>query len=146
MRAALIATLALSAGVSAFAQPAPPPVAAAPTTGQPTWRQVFETPQTVYYLGQATPAAGPPAGDLAISSMVAFKIPQVLNGAQVWSVISNLRLSCARRQMITRDAGLYAQPMGAGQPISQTFGVDAWHTPEPGSLGELVWKSACAPK
>ena len=143
--AALTAAVALGAGALAAAQPAAQ-AGPASAAGQPAWRQLFETPQTTYYVGPPAPATGPPAGDLAVSSLVAFKIPQVLNGAQVWSVISDVRVSCARHQMITRDSGLYASPMGAGKPISQSFGVDTWHAPEPGSLGELIWNTACAPK
>ena len=141
--AAVVVGLGLAACPAAFAQPGPAPAPAPGGGGQPTWKQVFENSQTVYYIGQG----GAPAGSTVdLSSLLEFKIPQVVNATQIWSIVAHLKVNCAAKQMITVDNTLYAGKMGAGKAVSVESGSDNWHTPQHGSLGELIWTTACASK
>jgi len=121
---------------------ASPPPAASPSAGGggSAWKQIYEDSQTVYYIGAASP---PQTGRSEVQTLQEFKIPQVVNGAQVWSIVSRMQLSCDQRQMITVDDTLYALRMGAGPVVQLRAANDGWHQPEPGTLGGLVWSTAC---
>jgi len=116
-------------------------VAAAPAaSATPAWRKVFENGQVVYYVG-----AGdlPKSGDGQIETLLEYKVPQVIGGAQVWSIVSHMRLRCDAQQMVTTDNTLYARPMGGGPVVETQPANDSWHQPQQGSLGGLVWRVAC---
>ena len=82
-------------------------------------------------------------GEADTQTLLDFRIPQVVGGAQVWSVVSRMKLKCGQQQVVTVDNTLYALQMGAGKPIRSQDANDSWHEPEPGSLGELIWSTAC---
>jgi hypothetical protein len=139
-RAALLLAVALCVAApigpsAAIASPAAPDGGAAPA-----WKQIYEDSQTIYYVGAASPA---PTGPSDVATLLEFKVPQVVNGAQVWSVVSHMKLSCDERRMITIDNTLYALRMGAGPVVQLQAANDAWHQPQPGSFGDLVWSTAC---
>jgi hypothetical protein len=120
------------------------PVAApsSPPSGAPTpvWKQIYEDSQTIYYVGATSLAQ---TGEADTASLLEYKIPQVVGSAQVWSVVSRMKLNCGERQIITVDNTSYALQMGTGTAVQSQDANDAWHTPEPGSLGELIWSTAC---
>jgi hypothetical protein len=120
----------------ALAAPAPSAPAAAPSG----WKQVYEDSQTIYYVGAAGAAA---AGEGDAEALLAFKVPQVIDGVQVWSIVSRLKLDCPQRRVVTLDNTLYALPMATGKVIQVQDAHDDWHTPQAGSLGELVWSAGC---
>jgi hypothetical protein len=120
----------------------PPPSSTSPASGGP-WKQIYENGQTIYYVGAAYI---PQTGQSDVEALLEFKIPQVVGGAQVWSVVSRMTLSCDQKRMITVDNTLYAHRMGAGRVVQSQAANDTWHQPEPGSLGELIWSTACGAK
>jgi hypothetical protein len=130
--------------LAAFALAAPAALADAPaqTPGAaPAWRQVYENGQTRYFVDQASAPTTDPA-DMQV--LLQFKAPQVVDGDQVWSVISNMRISCGQKRLLTQANQLHALKMGTG-PVVQTQAVhDVWHQPQPGSLGETIWSAICA--
>jgi len=128
----------LCVGVPAIASPAIPSAPAA--NAAPGWRQIYADSQTIYYVGAADVA---PTGQSDIETLLEFTVPQVVNGAQVWSIVSHMKLSCDQRRMFTVDNTLYALRMGAGPVVQLQPANDAWHQPQPGSLGELIWSTAC---
>jgi hypothetical protein len=127
----LVALLALGA---AGASPA------TASADAPAWRLIFETSQTIYYVGAANVG---PTGETDIETLQEFKVPQVFGGDQIWSVVSRYELNCGEDRIVTLDNSYYPRRMGAGAAIQALNANDAWHTPEPGSLGELVWNTAC---
>jgi len=137
--AILIAALLGASAPVAGAQTAGP-TAAPPAAGAPAWKPIYETNQTIYYVSAA---AVPRTGRAATETMMEFKVPQVIGSDQVWSVVSRLELSCDEDSMLTVDNSYYPRPMGAGAPVQSQGANDAWHTPEAGSLGELVWSTLC---
>jgi hypothetical protein len=143
--AVLLASLLWSAAPIARAGTiaSPPPPSSGPPSGAPAWKQIYENGQTVYYVGAADI---PQTGRSDIEALLAFKVPQVVDGAQVWSVVSHMTLSCDQKQMITVDNTLHALRMGAGKVVQTQAANDTWHQPEPGSLGELIWSTACGAK
>jgi hypothetical protein len=106
----------------------------------PSWKQIFEDGQTIYYVAATSPGQ---TGESDTASLLEFKVPQVVGGAQVWSVVSHMKLNCDQKQVVTLDNTSYAQRMGTGRVIQSQGTGDAWHVPEPGSLGELIWSTAC---
>ena len=123
--------------VTAHAQPAPPPAAPA---GAAAWKQIYENGQLVYYID----AEGfQKTGRSALSSLLEYKVPQVIGGAQVWSIVTHMQLSCDQDRMVTIDNTFYALKMGAGPVVESQPSGDGWHAPQPGSLGGLVWNAAC---
>jgi len=135
--AVLLAGLACLAAAPGFSQTggAPPPPAAGPA-----WKQVYEDSQTVYYVDAANV---PRIGQAEVQTLMAFKAPEVFDGVQVWSILSRMKLSCDQREMMTLDNTFHALPMGGGRVVQSQPSSDNWHSPKPGSLGELVWNSAC---
>jgi hypothetical protein len=121
----------------------PPPSNTSAASGGPVWKQIYENGQTIYYVDAAHI---PLTSQSDVEALLEFKIPQVANGAQVWSVVSRMTLSCDQKRMITVDNTLYAQRMGAGRVVQSQAANDTWHQPEPGSLGELIWSTACGAK
>lgn len=116
------------------------PVGAASASAAPAWKQVYENGQVVYYVD----AGGlPKSGDEKVASLLEYKVPQVIGGAQVWSIVSHMRLRCDAQQMVTTDNTLYARKMGGGPAIESQPANDSWHAPQPDSLGGLVWREAC---
>jgi len=118
-----------AAGAAPIASPSPP-----------SWKQIFEDGQTIYYVAATSPGQ---TGESDTASLLEFKVPQVVGGAQVWSVVSHMKLNCEQKQVVTLDNTSYAQQMGTGRVIQSQGTGDAWHVPEPGSLGELIWNTAC---
>jgi hypothetical protein len=135
------AALVLVGVVSAAAQTAAasPPSGPAANAAAP-WKQVYETNQTIYYVGAASAA---PTGELDVETLLEFKVPQVVDGAQVWSMVSRMQLNCGSQQVMTIDNAFYALPMAAGRTVRTQAATDGWHQPDPGSLGELVWSTSC---
>jgi hypothetical protein len=105
-----------------------------------SWKQIYEDGQTDYYVSAASPAQ---AGEAETESLMEFKIPQVVDGAQVWSVVSRMKLNCDQKQLVTLDSTSHALRMGAGPVIQAQAAGDTWHQPEAGSLGELILSTAC---
>jgi hypothetical protein len=142
MRAALlvwmvgIAAPAFGA-VAVAVPPAPSPASAGAAAN---WKQIFETDQTTYYVSNA---AAVPAGDFNVDTLLEFKVPQVVDGAQVWSMVTRMQLNCRSQQVMTIENTFYALQMGGGKAIQTQATSDNWHEPDPGSLGELVWSSSC---
>ena len=119
----------------------PPTVAPVTVTGAATWKQIFQNSQATYYVGATNL---PQTGEAETQTLLDFRIPQVIGGAQVWSMVSRMKLRCGQQQVVTVDNTLYARRMGTGKPIQSQDAEDSWHEPEPGSLGELIWSTACA--
>lgn len=134
--AAGVAALALG-GATMAAQAAPDPAAAIAAVG---WKQIYETNQTTYYVSSATAAT---SGDLNVETLMQFKVPQVVDGAQVWSMMSRMQVNCQSQQLMTVENTFYAMPMGGGKAIRTQAASDNWHNPDPDSLGELVWNTSC---
>ena len=142
-KAAVIMLLS-PAAPAASAQPigpsasAPRASAASPT---PVWKPIYRNSQKTYYLDASNVSE---SGQSIVASLLEFKIPQVVNGDQVWSIVTRMKLSCQQRQIITMDNTLYALQMGGGPVVESQAVSDTWHTPQPGSLGDLIWSTACA--
>ncbi len=134
------AASAAHAAPSPAAAPAPTPAAA---TSPPGWKQLFENSQNIYYMGANLARPADPAAKMEVTLLVEFKIAQVLDGAQAWSAVSRLQLDCAQGRMITLNDTYYASKLGQGPAVSSHGGVDVWHAPQPGSLSQLIWSSAC---
>lgn len=133
----LLGAVAPIARAQSVASPLSPPSSAA----TPAWKQIYEDSQTIYYVAAAGSAE---TGESDTASLLEFKIPQVVGSAQVWSVVSRMKLNCAQKQVVTVDNTSYAQRMGTGRVVQSQDAGDSWHQPEPGSLGELIWITACA--
>lgn len=118
-------------------------VQAAASSGGPAWKQIYEDGQSVYYVSTG---GAPQPGEAEIESLIAFKVPQVVAGAQAWSMVSRMKLRCDQGQMLTVDNTFHAAKMGAGPLIQSQDAADTWHAPQPGSLGELVWNAVCGQK
>jgi len=112
----------------------------APASPTPAWRQIFENAQTIYYLSAAN---APPTGEAEVETLQQFKVPQVFGGDQIWSIVSHYRLDCGQDRIVTLDNAYYPHRMGEGSPIQSLNPNDTWHAPEPGTLGELIWNTAC---
>jgi hypothetical protein len=125
----------------ASAAPPPPSSSAGVASHAGSWKQIYEDSQTIYYVSAA--GAGQ-TGESDTQSLLEFKVPQVVGGVQVWSMVSRMKLSCDKNQVVTVDNTSYALPMGAGTVIQSQGANDTWHHPEPGSLGGLIWSTACA--
>ncbi|HWF76946.1 MAG TPA: surface-adhesin E family protein [Caulobacteraceae bacterium] len=106
----------------------------------PAWKQLYDDSQTSYYVDADTL---PKSGPSDVTTMLEYKIPQVIGGAQVWSIVTHMRVNCDGNQMVTRDNTLYASKMGAGPVVQSQPANDNWHAPLPGTLGGLVWGAAC---
>jgi len=115
--------------------------AAGAASGSVSWKQIYEDGQTVYYV-RANGLAQ--TGESDTQSLLEFKVPQVVGGVQVWSMVSRMKLNCEQNQVITIDNTSYALQMGTGTVIQSQAANDTWHQPEPGSLGGLIWSNACA--
>ena len=139
--ASLSGALALTAQAEPIASLSTPSLSAAAPGRTTTWKQIYEDGQTIYYVSAAHPTQG---AESETESLLEFKVPQVVNSAQVWSVVSHMKLNCDAKQVVTIDNLSYAQKMGAGTVIQSQDANDTWHEPEPGSLGELIWNTACA--
>jgi hypothetical protein len=115
------------------------PIARAQTAA-PGWKLIYEDNQTAYYV-----AAGsvPSTGEATTTSLIQYKIAQVVGGAQVWSIVSHMKLSCDQREIMTVDNTLYASKMGTGPVVQSQPSSDNWHEPQPDSLGGLIWAAAC---
>jgi surface-adhesin protein E len=131
-----VAAAALAAPASAA--PAPSPGAAA--SGTADWKLIYQTDQTTYYLNAAGSA---PTGDFNVQTLLEFKVPQVVDGAQVWSMVTHMQVNCRSQQLMTSENTFYASQMGSGKAIQTQAASDNWHDPDPGSLGELVLSTSC---
>jgi hypothetical protein len=138
--ACLLCVAAPAVRAQAIASPPPSPGHAAASQA-PGWRQIYEDGQTIYYISAAT---APTSGQFDVEALLNFKVPQVIGGIQVWSVVSHMKSNCDQQRMMTIDNTYYALRMGAGPVVQLQPAGDTWHQPEPGSLGELVWSVACA--
>jgi hypothetical protein len=120
----------------------PPAAGPAPaaTGAAPGWKQIYDDSQTVYYVSVGAAAQ---TGATIVETLTEFRIPQVIGGSQVSSIVSHMKLDCGQRQMATVDNTYYAHPMGAGTVVHSEAANDLWHTPEPGTLGALVWSTVC---
>jgi hypothetical protein len=106
----------------------------------PAWKQIYDDSQTTYYVDAGTL---PKAGASNVTTLLEFKIPQVIGGAQVWSIVTRMKVECGQNQMVTSDNTLYASKMGGGPAVESQPANDTWHAPLPGTLGGLVWGAAC---
>jgi hypothetical protein len=145
--AVLLAGLSCVAGF-AHAQAtasAPPDSSGSPaaSAAAPSWKPIFENSQTIYYIDAG---AVRETGQYDMSALLEYKIPRVIDGAQVWSIISRMKVSCDEKQMATIDNTLYALRMGSGKVILSQNASDLWHPPQPNSLGEMLWNAACVKK
>jgi len=138
--AVLLAALALAGAISAHAQP---PTSGAASAAPGDWKEIFANSQTTYYLESADAASH---AQVNLRTLTEFTVPQVIDGVQVRSIVSSMRLDCGGKRMVTIDDGLYADRMGGGKLIALQAANDTWHPPAPGSLGELIWNSACKRK
>lgn len=138
--AAAVLLCIVPTGAHAQAVAPSPATGAGPAAAAPAWKSIYQNSQKIYYLDASNV---PESGQSTVQSLLEFRIPQVVNGDQVWSIISRMKLSCSQRQIITVDNTLYAQKMGTGPVIRSQALSDTWHVPQPGSLGELIWSSAC---
>ena len=144
-----VAILLCAAAATAHAQPiaSSPPAApvASDVAASPTWRSIYENSQKIYYLGAANASGNASdSGQIIVESLLEFKIPQVVNGDQVWSIVTRMKLNCERKQILTTGNTLYALKMGTGPVVQSQAVSDTWHQPQPGSLGGLIWSTACA--
>ncbi|HTX50760.1 MAG TPA: surface-adhesin E family protein [Caulobacteraceae bacterium] len=123
------------------AAPPPPtrPVAAAP----PPWKSIYENSQTVFYIDASKVQQTGPS-DIAV--LTEYKVPQVIDGVQIWSIVSHMKVRCDATLLATIDNTPHALQMGAGRAVPVQAGQDTWHQPEPGSLGELIWNAVCGKK
>jgi hypothetical protein len=140
-RAAILLVGLLGAAAPIAAQPVASPPSPPSSAATPAWKRIYEDSQTIYYVAAASPAQ---TGESDTASLLEFKIPQVVGSTQVWSVVSRMKLNCEQKQVVTIDNTSYAQRMGAGRVVQSQDAGDSWHVPEPGSLGELIWSTACA--
>jgi hypothetical protein len=69
-----------------------------------------------------------------------------MDGIQIWSIVSHMKLKCGEARMATMDSTPHVLPMGGGRAVPMQVGQDSWHSPQPGSLGELIWNSVCTKK
>jgi hypothetical protein len=136
MRRGWIGAAALILGAAPVAQAQAPPAAAA----APAWKQLYDDSQTTYYVDADTLPKGGPSD---VTTMLEYKIPQVIGDAQVWSIVTHMKVNCGGNQMLTTDNTLYASKMGAGPAVQSQPANDNWHAPQPGTLGGLVWDAAC---
>lgn len=128
-----------------LAQTPTPPAAPASSSsaGQSAWVQVAQDSQRLYYLESD---ASPSHGRKPARSLMEFKIPQVFQGTQVWSIVTNLQVDCDARQTVTVSDTFYSGRMGVGRIVSFNSGQDTWHAIAPGSLGAMAWDLACKAK
>jgi hypothetical protein len=135
-----VAIVSAAAQLAPVAAVASPPASSAAANAAPAWKQIYETNQTIYYVGAASPAR---TGETDVATLLEFKVPQVVDGAQVWSMLSRMQLNCASEQVMTLENTFYAGQMATGTAVQTQAASDAWHAPDPGSLGELVWNTGC---
>lgn len=135
VRAALLLVFVLVQASAAHGQTGagPPPAPPSPTVG-PTapWKTIFENSQAIYYLDASGLKS---VGQYDVTALVEYKVPQVIDGSQVWSVVTRMKLSCDQKQLVTIDNTLRALKMGAGPVVQDLPANDNWHEPQPGSLG-----------
>ena len=131
----------ISASLARAEPTASPQSSAATASRAASWKQIYEDSQTIYYVDAASLAQ---MGETDTESLLEFKVPQVVGGVQVWSMVSRMKLNCDQNQVITIDNTSYALQMGTGRMIQSQGANDAWHHPDPGSLGGLIWSTACA--
>jgi hypothetical protein len=136
-----LAIALFSASLASAAPPASSPSSAGAASRAASWKQIYEDSQTIYYVSAAGLAQ---TDESDTQSLMEFKVPQVVGGVQVWSMVSRMKLSCDKNQVVTVDNTSYALPMGTGAVIQSQGADDTWHHPEPGSLGGLIWSTACA--
>jgi hypothetical protein len=116
------------------------PTASAAASPQAPWKLIFENSQVTYYIDARAVQA---SGVSDVVSLLEYKIPQVVGGAQVWSIVSHMQLNCGAQLLVTTDNTLYALKMGAGPVVAAQSANDSWHRPQSGSLGDLIWSRAC---
>jgi hypothetical protein len=133
------AAMLLCAAPLAHAQSAPPAPAAVAPAG---WKQLYEDGQTIYYVDAAAQRRA--GGASAVTSLLEYKVPQVIGGAQVWSIVTHMQVNCDEHRMLSSDNTLYASKLGGGPVVEAQPSNDSWHTPQPGTFGGLVWTAVCA--
>lgn len=136
VRAAVL--IAVVAGLAASAAVAQPPTPAVAVASQ--WKQIYEDSQTTYFLS-ATNSTSSTTSEVEL--LLEYRVPQVIGGTQVWSVVSHMKVDCDAKKVITVDNTTYALQMGSGRAVQTQATNDDWHHPDPGSLGELIWSTAC---
>jgi hypothetical protein len=132
-RAAVL--LAVATCLAAPAALAEPPAAVASQ-----WKQIYEDSQTIYYVSAINSSSSTTSD---VESLLEYKVPQVLGGTQVWSVVSHMKLDCDAKKVVTIDNTTYSRQMGSGRAIQTQATNDTLHEPDAGSLGELIWSTAC---
>jgi hypothetical protein len=115
------------------------PIAAAQSSA-PNWKVIYQDNQTAYYVDAG---GAPKSGEAATASLIEYKVAQVVGGAQVWSIVSHMKVDCDQREIMTIDNTYYASKMGTGPVIQSQPSSDNWHAPQPDSLGGLIWNAAC---
>jgi hypothetical protein len=141
--AVVLAGLVCVAPIARAQAPASPPPPASPASVAPSWKLIYENSQTAYYFSADVPQQ---AGESDIVVLTEYKIPQVMDGVQVWSIVSNMKVKCDAARMATIDSTPHVLQMGAGRAVPMQVGQDVWHQPQPGSLGELIWNAVCVKK
>ena len=111
---------------------------------RPPWKQIYQNSQATYYVGATNL---PQTGESDTQTLLDFRIPQVVGGAQVWSVmVSRMKLKCGQQQVVTVDnigSTRWANG-GAGRPIRSQDANDSWHTSRSlGRSARLIWSTAC---
>ncbi|HZC15854.1 MAG TPA: surface-adhesin E family protein [Caulobacteraceae bacterium] len=147
-----IVALLLAASLSAKAQTVgSPPARAAKSDGQaPNWMQIQETNQSNIYIDQNSVQPGDAEPDHTIIvdavGLEDFKIAQVLGGHQVSSVEYLTSFDCHQKELMLLGINYYDLSMGTGRVVNGGKSADAWHTPQPNTLEDLLWNAVCAGK
>ena len=87
-----VATLLLCLAPAAHAQrvAAPPAPSAPQAAGAATaWKQLYDDGQTTYYVDAASL---PTSGASDVTSLLEYKVPQVIGGSQVWSIVTHMKV------------------------------------------------------
>jgi hypothetical protein len=147
---AVVAALLL--GVSNAAQAEPPGRAAGTTTpngSAPNWKQILETGESLYYIdlnGKRNTTAGGAASIIELVALANFKIPLVTNDREVKSIEFLIENDCSNHKIMTAKQTYYSMHMGTGDIVPSEPVETIWDTPQPGSLEQLFWTTACGAK
>ena len=148
-----IAALLFSASLSAQAQTAgsPPSAQTGKSDGQaPKWRHIQETNQSKIYINQNSvgPSDAEPDHPLIVDAVELedLKVAQIIGGHQVSSVEYLISFDCHQKELKLIDINYYELGMGTGKVVNGGKSADAWHTPQPNTLEDMLWNAACAGK
>lgn len=133
------------AHAQAPAAPPPPTAAAAAPTAAPAspWKQIYENSQTAFYIDDGNRQQ---SAQSDITVLAEYKIPQVIDSVQIWSIVSHMKVRCDAALIATVDNTPHVLPMGAGRAVPVQAAQVNWRSPQPGSLGALIWNAACGKK